>query len=132
MFVRGMAFGIALIPLQAATFSTIPPQDSGRASALFNTNRQVASSFGVAILATVLADRGPNLSADAVRQLIATNPAALPQYQQAALDAFHDAYFVGAIMALIGFGFAFLIHDEDAAASMAVVEKPAAAEVAAD
>ena len=57
MFGRGLSFAFALIPLQAATFSNISRQDSGRASSLFNTNRQVASSFGVAILATVLADR---------------------------------------------------------------------------
>jgi EmrB/QacA subfamily drug resistance transporter len=131
MFVRGMAFGIVLIPLQAATFSTISPQDTGRASALFNTNRQVASSFGVAILATVLADRGPNLNPEAVRQ-IAANPAALAQLQQAGLDAFHDAYLVGAIMALIGFGFSFLIHDEDAEASMTATAPTRAAEAAAD
>ncbi len=131
MFVRGMAFGIVLIPLQAATFSTISPHDTGRASALFNTNRQVASSFGVAILATVLADRGPNLNPEAVRQ-IAANPAALAQLQQAGLDAFHDAYFVGAILALVGFGFSFLIHDEDAEASMTASKAPAAAEAAAD
>jgi EmrB/QacA subfamily drug resistance transporter len=123
MFMRGIFFGIALIPLQAATFSTITSQDSGRASSLFNTNRQVASSFGVAILATVLTDRtqhyvegvmarAENLAPDQLQHAI----------KQAHLDGFHDAFFVGAVFAVIGLAACFLVHDEDAAASMVQAE----------
>ena len=44
MFLRGMTMGFAMIPMQAATYATIKPHDTGRATALFSTNRQVAGS----------------------------------------------------------------------------------------
>jgi MFS family permease len=122
MFGRGLAFGLVLIPLQAATFATITPEDTGRASALFNSNRQVASSFGVAILATVLVDRTKTYVAE-------ISPSANPQaaLQQAGLDGFHDAYFAAVVIAAIGCAATLLIHDEDAAASMVSAEAEAAA-----
>jgi MFS family permease len=119
MFLRGIFFGIALIPLQAATFSTITPQDSGRASSLFNTNRQVASSFGVAILATVLTDRTQHHVESVMAGAQALQPAELQRaVQEATLKGYHAAYFAGVVFALIGLAACFLIHDEDAAASM--------------
>ncbi|TMB94018.1 MAG: multidrug efflux MFS transporter, partial [Chloroflexi bacterium] len=54
MFGRGCSFALVLIPIQTATYATMKPQEMGRASAIFNANRQVAASFGVAVLATVL------------------------------------------------------------------------------
>lgn len=115
---RGLGFGLSIVPLQAATFARIPPQDSGRASALFNTNRQVAGSVGVAVLATVLSDRIASHVADATRNLsdqAATQAATI----QGNLDGFHDAFLAATILAIIGMFFTLLIHDEDAAASMA-------------
>lgn len=125
MFVRGIAMAFTFIPLQAATFSTISNERTGRASSLFNTNRQVGSSFGVAILATVLAER------------IASHVAAIPDSVQgparaaavghAQLLAYHDAFFAAVVVGVVGVAFAFLIHDEDAAASM---RRPAEAPIA--
>jgi EmrB/QacA subfamily drug resistance transporter len=128
MFARGMSFAFALIPLQAATFSNISRADSGRASSLFNTNRQVASSFGVAILATVLADRTSSHVSAALAQLGANADAAARNLaiQQATVDAFHDAFLAATIFGLIAFAASFLIHDEDAAASMAPVAEQVA------
>jgi EmrB/QacA subfamily drug resistance transporter len=121
MFGRGLSFAFALIPLQAATFSNISPADSGRASSLFNTNRQVASSFGVAILATVLADRTSSRVSEVMASL-GTNADAVTRsqaLQNALVKAFHDGFLAAAIFGLIAFVASFLIHDEDAAASMA-------------
>ena len=42
MFTRGVFMAFAFIPLQAATFATITPADTGRATAIFSTQRQVA------------------------------------------------------------------------------------------
>jgi EmrB/QacA subfamily drug resistance transporter len=138
MFGRGMSFAFALIPLQAATFSNISRADSGRASSLFNTNRQVASSVGVAVLATVLADRTKTRVGDTLASFgtadAATQAGAV---QEAIVRAFHDSYFVAAIFCLIALGATFLIHDEDAAASMVQAgetvkgQQPAAEPVAA-
>ncbi len=126
MFGRGMSFAFALIPLQAATFSNISREDSGRASSLFNTNRQVASSVGVAVLATVLADRSKTRVADALARLGEVDAGTRVQaVQDATVAAFHDGYLAAVGFALIALAASFLIHDEDAAASMV---QPGAAE----
>jgi EmrB/QacA subfamily drug resistance transporter len=122
MFVRGIAMAFTFIPLQAATFSTISSERTGRASSLFNTNRQVGSSFGVAILATVLAER----IASHVGAIPASvqGPARQAAVEHAQLLGYHDAFFAAVIIGVIGVAFAFLIHDEDAAATMR--QKPGA------
>ncbi len=112
MFVRGIAMAFTFIPLQAATFSTISPASTGRASSLFNTNRQVGSSLGVAILATVLTSRITAHIKDIAPPLRGT------MASHAQLLAFHDAFFAAALVGIFGVAFAFLIHDEDAAATM--------------
>jgi EmrB/QacA subfamily drug resistance transporter len=116
MFGRGMGMAFAVVSNQAATFSTIKPKDTGRASSRFSTNRQVASAFGVALLATILIDRTATHIANA-------GSTATEAVSNATMLAYHDAFFAAVIFGLIGFGFSFLIHDEDAAASM---RRPAA------
>jgi EmrB/QacA subfamily drug resistance transporter len=54
LFARGIGFGLVLLPLQTVTFANVSLSATGRASALFNTARQVAASLGVALLASVL------------------------------------------------------------------------------
>jgi predicted MFS family arabinose efflux permease len=120
MFFRGASFSFALIPIQAATFANISREDSGRASSLFNTNRQVASSLGVAILATVLTDRLSAHTTSALAKLPVNAPAAVIQSTQAraATSAFHDGYLAAFAISVIAFFATFLIHDEDAAAAL--------------
>jgi EmrB/QacA subfamily drug resistance transporter len=114
MFLRGLAFGTALIPLQASAFATISSSDSGHASSIFNANRQVGASFGVSILATILTSR------PVAHATTAASPAS---QAQAILTSFHDAYFAAALLALAGMAFSLLIHDKDAAASMAATRE---------
>ena len=125
MFVRGTGMAFTIVSNQAGTFSTIRSQDTGRASSLFNTNRQVSGSFGVAILATVLLF-GAGASGALLGQ--ATIP---PAAQGLALMGFHEAFFTAVLFGLAGFAFTFLIHDEDAVDSMrrraVEVPEPAAA-----
>jgi EmrB/QacA subfamily drug resistance transporter len=109
MFGRGIAMAWASVPMQAATFSTITPQDTGRASALMNTNQRVASSIGVAILATVLTERLPRVAAG-----VALNSGQM----HAALLAYHASFAWALAICVLGIGFAFLVRDADAAASM--------------
>jgi hypothetical protein len=61
----------------------------------------------VALLATILAERLTARMNDS-----GVDPHA------AAVDAYQDAYLIGAVLAFIGLVAAFFIHDEDAAASM--------------
>jgi EmrB/QacA subfamily drug resistance transporter len=113
---RGVAMAFTFIPLQAAAFATISPASTGRASSIFNTDRQVGSSIGVAVLATVLTER---LNARVPAAVEAAAPALkAAAAQHASVLAFHDAFFAAFVIGLIGAGFALLIHDEDAASTM--------------
>ena len=116
MLLRGIAISFAMIPMQAASFATISREDTGRASSITNTNRQVAASLGVAILATVLVSR---IAARLPNTAVGASPAAAGlALQHATLLAFHDAFGVSLLLAGIGVACTFFIHDEDAAASM--------------
>jgi EmrB/QacA subfamily drug resistance transporter len=105
MFLRGMFFGFLIIPLQAATFATISPEATGRASSLFSVTRQVAASLGVAILATALTNR------------LGVHDAALadPATRDAALTAFQDTFLFAGAISILGILACLLIDDEQAA-----------------
>jgi len=111
MFGRGIFFAFAIITFQAATFATIRPQDTGRASSLQSTNRQVGSSVGVALLATILAERMSARLGD----LVPTSPEGI----DAQVSAFHDAFIAGVFLAFLGVCAALLIRDQDAGAAFA-------------
>jgi MFS family permease len=108
--VRAVMFGIGLsiahvfVPSQAAAFATISQAATGRASTLFNTARQVGSAAGVAILTTVISAVGVT---HVVRGHTAPN-----------LAAFHWAFGVASIIALLAAVFAWRINDADAASTM--------------
>jgi MFS family permease len=93
MFLRGVSMSFAIVASQAAAFTSIKSEETGRASALFNTNRQVAASIGVAVLATVLGEHN-------------------------SVAAFHHAFAASIIFGLVGIVFALGIHDKDAAATL--------------
>jgi hypothetical protein len=109
MFVRGIFMAFSFVPLQASTYSNITPADTGRASAIFSTQRQVAAALGVATLATIWISRTNTLMEGA------GSPA---QQANAALGGFHAAFLTAAILVVLAALSALLIHDEDAAASM--------------
>jgi EmrB/QacA subfamily drug resistance transporter len=102
MFLRGVAMSFALVASQTATFSSIKSEETGRASALFNTNRQVAASVGVAVLTTVLTQATVGGGASAQAQVL----------------AFHDAFAASILFGVLGIVFALRIHDQDAAATL--------------
>lgn len=107
MLLRGFCMGFAFVPMQAASYSTIDPSQNGRASSLFSTQRQVGISFGVAIMASVLA------SHMSLSQPVA--PADLAR----ALDGVHLAFAIAVMFAMMAAFFALFIRDEDAKATMA-------------
>jgi EmrB/QacA subfamily drug resistance transporter len=108
MLIRGLGFGFVLVPLQAATYATVAPSDTGRATALYNAASQVASSFGVAIAATALTNR------------LSKHSAALgPFSPDGAILSFHDVYLLIGLLTLAGAAVALLISDRAAAPTMA-------------
>jgi predicted MFS family arabinose efflux permease len=98
MFGRGVCMAFAFVPLQAATYANITPEDTGRASAIYSTQRQVAAALGVGALLTVL--------------LSGAKTAAGP-----VLSAYHATFLVGAGLVVLAAITALLIRDEDAAST---------------
>lgn len=107
MLTRGFCMGFAFVPMQASSYASIAPADNGRASSIFSTQRQVAVSIAVALLGTILV------------HYIALGPTGRVVDPQRALDGFHVTFFVAASLALVGALAALMIHDSDAAATMA-------------
>ena len=106
MFLRGCSIAYAFVPLQASTYSNIGPRDTGRASAIFSTQRQSSAALGVAVLATIFISR--------------TNGAAkgMPM-PNALVSGYHHAYFFAALLAFVAAITAYsIIRDADAAATM--------------
>jgi EmrB/QacA subfamily drug resistance transporter len=102
LFFRGLSMAFAVIPVQAAVFTNIPIRETGRASSIFNTNRQVASSFGTAILGSVLFEL-----------LLSRQDTVASE-----LFAYRAAFIAATILGFAAILFAYTIHDEDAAASI--------------
>jgi len=55
--VRGVGLGLSMMPLMTAGMNTVPGPQVGEASALMNVVRQVAASFGIALVTSVLQNR---------------------------------------------------------------------------
>ncbi len=111
MFVRGAGFSMMLIPLQTAAFASISLAATGQASSIFNATRQVAQSFGVAIIATVLTSRLAHHGA------ILGSP---DNAGAAAVSAFSDGFIVTAVLIALGVLVAVIIRDREAASTLDV------------
>lgn len=55
--IRGVGLGLSMMPLMTAGMNTVPGAQVGQASALMNVTRQVAASFGIALVTYVLVNR---------------------------------------------------------------------------
>jgi EmrB/QacA subfamily drug resistance transporter len=106
MFLRGACMAFAFVPIQASSYANIEPADTGRASAIYSAQRQVAASLGVAILATVLVEASSHhfVGAD-------ISP-------EAALDAFQITFLAATLLIVVAAISAFLIRDRDAASTI--------------
>ncbi len=107
MFVRGLSMACSFVPLQASTYANIQKADTGRASAIFSTQRQASAAFGVAILSTVFFSW---------RNHVTTGPQPTPANL---LSAFHVAFGASIVISFVGAAYAwFFIKDIDAAPTM--------------
>jgi EmrB/QacA subfamily drug resistance transporter len=104
MFLLGLCWSQAMVPLQAAAFATITPAATGAASTLLNTARQLGMAVGVAILSTVA-------SAVGLTQQVAGRTA--PH-----LAAYHAGLAAASVIALLAAGAARFVDDSAAAATM--------------
>ena len=96
LFLVGACNSAIFLSVQSAMFTTISPQDTGQASAIYNTQRQASIAASVAILTTIVASvQGP------------------------AITAFHAAYLAAAVIAgLAGVAAVVMIRTADAKLSM--------------
>ena len=100
-FSSGFAIGWCVIAVQTSSFATISSADTGRASALFQTQNRSRAGSAWPVLVTVVS---------AIQPAGATGAALIP--------AFHYAFLTAAAVVAIGVLIALTIRDADAAATM--------------
>jgi EmrB/QacA subfamily drug resistance transporter len=94
MFFGGVGNAGTFLSIQTSMFTHISSEDTGHASAIYNTIRQSSIALDIAVLTTVVAGAGGST-----------------------LAAFHAAYLTGAIMAAVGAVLAWTLISTDAARS---------------
>ncbi|HVV30998.1 MAG TPA: MDR family MFS transporter [Mycobacteriales bacterium] len=100
MLMLGFCMGHVFVPAQAASFARITPADTGHASTLFNSIRQLGGAVGVAVLTTSLTIVG-------VTRQVGGHPVS-------DLHAYHVTFIVAAVLALAGVIGSLAINDADA------------------
>jgi|SRR5579875_804514 EmrB/QacA subfamily drug resistance transporter len=105
MFLTGAGMAFSFTSVQAAAFATISTSETGQASALFNAQRQVGASIGVALLSTVISAVGITT--------VSANGTPMPN-----LAAYHASFIAAGALALIAACIGLIVHDSDAAATM--------------
>jgi EmrB/QacA subfamily drug resistance transporter len=100
MFLIGAGMAYAFLPLRVATFATISPTSTGRASAFYSAQTQLGAAIGVAVLGSVLS-------------IVGTTTLSATGTVEPNMAAYHAAF-----LALIAAGFALTISDRDAAVTM--------------
>ena len=113
MFGRGLCLPLLFIPLQASAFATISMADTGRASSIFSTSRQLASAVGVAILGAILFT---GISARTATAVAAGETS--EGVKAAQLGAYHRVFLWVVIFYAVGAIAALFLRDVDAEATM--------------
>jgi EmrB/QacA subfamily drug resistance transporter len=109
MFTRGLFLAFSFIPLQAASYSRISMADTGRASAIYSTQRQLGAATGVALLSTVLVSTIPTEFGRSVVPI---------ELRDGFTTAFHWAFFAALLLTLAAAAMSTLIKDSDASSTM--------------
>jgi EmrB/QacA subfamily drug resistance transporter len=108
MFCLGVSMAGVIVPVQAAAFATVSPAATGRASTMFNANRQLGGAIGVAIFTSTIVAVG-------VFHKVAG-------HETPSLAGYHAAFLVAGAIALCALPVALTISDLEAAAT--VVRRP--------
>jgi EmrB/QacA subfamily drug resistance transporter len=106
-----IGIGLAFVPVTIAAMAGSAPQESGLASGLVNTSRQVGGSLGLAVLATVATERTANLVGHV-------------PVSEALTSGFHHAFLLGGVFAAVGAltSAVFIPHVRPPARAVAAVE----------
>jgi sugar phosphate permease len=103
----GLGAGMGFPSLMMLSMSGVRPEDSGLASGLINTTVQVGGAIGLAVLATLAADRTDGLLADGESAVSALN------------SGFHIAYLIGAALVAVAFAVAVTVLRDPSPAALA-------------
>jgi len=107
-FARGLSIGMVFVSIQTAVYATTSNADTGRATSLFNTQRQIAYASGVALAATVIAARLSTVGGDDA-------PAA------DRLGAYQWGFLVCGLVMVPGVVVSWFLRDSDVAATRGIV-----------
>ena len=121
MLLVGLGYGLGFASLMALAMSGATQSDAGLASGLVNTTQQVGGALGLAVLATLSANRTENLLADG------------DSAASALTSGYHLAFYVGAGLAAAAFVVAVIVLERVTPASEAedaTDDEPALAEAA--
>lgn len=99
---RGVTSGLVMMPAFSAAYVTIAPALISRATALSNTIQRMASSLGVAVMATIAADR--------VAAHLPHARVALSVVRQSVGRGFDDAFLVTVGLTMLGLPAAMLLR----------------------
>jgi MFS family permease len=107
MLLIGVGIGISFPALMTLAMSGATPEDAGLASGIVNTSAQVGGAIGLAVLATLAAERTETLESGGTAVNAALN------------SGFHLAYLVGAGLVAIALAIAiFVLRSEPAPAHL--------------
>lgn len=117
LFLRGIPFAFAAVASQTLIYGPLESEKQGPASSIYNTLRQAAASFGVALIVTITISRTKTYEAAAVARenLSAPTPDIA---RHAAVLGYHDAYLAVAALLALPFLVTFFINDKEAAATL--------------
>ena len=111
-FGRGASVGLVFVSIQTAVYATTSLADTGRATSVFNTVRQIAYTGGVAIAVTVIAARLSSVGGDAA-------PAA------DRLGAYQAGFLMCGLLIVPAIGISLRLRDDDVAATRGLPSVPA-------
>lgn len=103
-FLRGVALGLIIQPLNASALQDMRPQQLAQASSLYTVIRFVSTSLGVAILATLIQSQTKMHIGELARQALRNHRdvGVTPlMANQAMMQALQDAFWISVVVALL-------------------------------
>ncbi len=110
---RGIPFAFSIVAVQTTMYGPLESAKQGAASSIYSTLRQVAGSFGVAFIITLMISRTA-----AHQAALTASHATLPASQlalRAAVAGYHDAFLVCVVLLFLPFAIAWFTVNDRAA-----------------
>lgn len=132
LIIRGFGFGFTAIPMQTLAIQTVTGPALPKAMSLFNTTRQVASSIGIAVLATLFAQQASQHVREITSAAAQAGGAAAPSpemraqlFAQAGTHAMNDVFLFVTIGTIIMLALSFALPGKPRASESGATEKEA-------